>query len=114
MPESASEQLKLTVTSALYQPLPFGARSGEASITGAVRSILIPPTDALRELPALSETETSPVPRSSPWPVTMESSGTVVGSTPESASLADQWTVTSSLYQPLPFGSVVAAPERLG
>jgi hypothetical protein len=36
MPESASSQAKLTVTSALYQPAPLAARSGAPLMVGAV------------------------------------------------------------------------------
>src|SRR4051794_36377551 len=42
------------------------------------------------------------------------SAGTVSGSTPERASDALQWTVTSSLYQPALLGAAVAAPLSEG
>src|SRR6266571_3960611 len=38
-PESASEQLKLTTTSVLFQPLPLGEGAADAKIVGNVRSI---------------------------------------------------------------------------
>ena len=92
----------------------FGKVVAPPVITGSVRSILIPFTDADAELPALSETPTGPAPRLAPSPVIALSAGTVDASTPESASLAVQWIVTSPLYQPAAFGASVAAPERSG
>src|SRR5438093_12686441 len=40
MPERLSAQVKLTITSSLYQPLALAARSGAALIVGAVLSML--------------------------------------------------------------------------
>src|SRR4051812_11395717 len=62
--------------------------------------------------PALSLTD-APADRSSPSPVTVLFAG-AFPSMPDSASLADHVTVTSPLYQPLPFGAVVAAPLSSG
>src|SRR5438034_10630234 len=90
----------------VYQPFANGAGI-VAVVLGAWRSILIPLTDAVLELPALSET-LADAPRLSPSPVSTLSAGTVAGSTPESASSAVQWTVTSPLYQPFVFGLSVA------
>src|SRR2546426_3635490 len=55
-PESASLQVKLTVTLSLYQLLALGARSGAPLIVGAVWSILMPLTVVLALLPARSVT----------------------------------------------------------
>ncbi len=52
-PESVSPQVKLTVTSALYQPLPLATRSGAALIVGAVLSMLTV-ARSVAVLPALS------------------------------------------------------------
>jgi hypothetical protein len=113
-PERASSQVKLTVTSSLFKPFAFAAGERCASIVGAVRSNLMPVTDADVLLPALSETDTGPAPRSAPSPVIVESAGTVAGSTPERASDAVQWIVTSLMYQPSAVAGVVGAPERFG
>ena len=52
-PESASLHVKLTTTSAAYQPAAFGARSDEACTDGAVLSIDTA-TGSLAVFPALS------------------------------------------------------------
>ena len=52
-PDRLSVQLKPTTTSPLYQPAAFGAVFGPPLITGAVRSILIPLTEAEALLPGL-------------------------------------------------------------
>jgi hypothetical protein len=54
MSESASEPLKLTVTSPLFQPFAFGAGEADALAVGEVLSMLIPLTVAEALLPALS------------------------------------------------------------
>src|SRR5947209_6651004 len=59
-----SEQVKSTVTSVRYQPAELGVAVGPPVITGPVRSILMPVTDAgALVLPALSRTVTGPAPR---------------------------------------------------
>src|SRR3954452_18145227 len=68
-PERLSEHVYVTVIAPLYQPAAFGL-GFEAVIDGAVRSILIPFTDADVKLPALSETLTGPAPRFAPSPAT--------------------------------------------
>ena len=83
-------------------------------IDGAVRSILIPLTVAEPSFPALSRTWTGPAVRFDPSPVTRLSPGTVLGSTPDRESEAVQWTTTSSLNQPFPFGVETIAPDTLG
>jgi hypothetical protein len=107
-PESASEQLQLTVTSVLFQPLPFaaGVRLVKA-IVGAVASRLMV-TDWLFVPPELVAEHVNVVPL-----VSLE---TVVGVQPddevmlESGSVTVQLTVTLLVYQPL-FPSV---PETFG
>jgi hypothetical protein len=49
-PDSASAQVNATVTSPVYQPTSFGLAVGAPVIAGAVRSILIPRTEADAEL----------------------------------------------------------------
>src|SRR5687768_14423729 len=107
--ESASLGVRVTVTApafvhSLAVPL--------IAVTGAVRSIFTAGLTALRVLPARSVTEALAV-SPPPSPVSTASPGTVAGSTPERASAAVQRTVTSSLYQPLAFATVVTAPDRL-
>src|SRR6478736_1879070 len=72
----------------------------------------MPLTVAALVLPARSETEAA-ADRSSPSPVIVLSAG-AAPSRPERASAADHFTVTSPVYQPSPFGAVVAAPLRVG
>src|SRR3954469_24530318 len=62
----------------------------------------------------MSLTDTGPAVRSPPSPVTVVSSGCVLPSTPEVASVAVQCTATSPLYQPLALGEVVALPDSVG
>src|SRR3954468_4159322 len=54
MPDSVSEQLQCTVTSPLYQPLPFGAVVAAPVRVGAVLSMLMGLIVALWLLPASS------------------------------------------------------------
>ena len=83
-------------------------------MTGAVRSILMPVTDAgSLVLPALSVMVTGPAPRLLPSPVIGAVGGLGAGSMPESASSPTHVTVTSPLYQPAPFGSA-GTPTRVG
>src|SRR5262249_47594551 len=103
---------KATVTAPEYQPAALGFVVGPPVSTGAVRSILKPPLNAFVTLPALSATDTSPVPRSTPSPFTTLSAGAVA--MPESRSSASHSTVTSPLYQPAALGAVVAAPVSVG
>ena len=82
-------------------------------VAGATRSIFTPCTEPLPTLPARSDTAAD-APRSSPWPAIVLSAGTLEASTPERSSVAVQWIVTSPLYQPFAFGSVVAEPASSG
>src|SRR6478672_13237804 len=72
----------------------------------------MPLTVAPAVLAATSLTEAL-VDRLSPSPVMVLLAG-VSPSMPERASVAVHFTVTSSLYQPLPFGATVAAPLSVG
>src|SRR5690349_18564502 len=54
IPESASLQVNLTVTSPLYQPAAFGLVVAAALIVGVVVSMLMPLCVLLALLPALS------------------------------------------------------------
>jgi len=111
-PESASVQVKLTVTATLFQPFEFGKGDLELDITGGVLSILIPDTVAEFELPALSVQ--SPV---LDWPV--PSDETICGltgpaATPERESAQLKATVTSPLFHPLEFGEGEVDPVTTG
>src|SRR3954471_16457722 len=66
IPERLSVHEKSTVTSPEYQPAALGGVVAPPAITGAVRSILKPSLNVFVMLPALSSTDTSPVPRSVP------------------------------------------------
>src|SRR3954467_2780148 len=114
MPERPSPQVHATVTSSLYQPLPFGSVVGAPLMAGAVRSTRRCASVPVPVLPATSWTETGPAVRSPPSSVTTVSPGSVLSSTPEVASLAVQCTVTAELYQPLPFAAVVGEPDTDG
>src|SRR5690348_10468626 len=83
-----------------------------AFVTGTARSILIPDTVVVVELPARSVT-VAEADRLSPSPVTVESAGHVP-SMPDRASEHVQWTTTSPRYHPPAFGWVVTAPVRTG
>src|SRR5688500_17840201 len=111
MPDRSAPVVSVTSTSPAYQPLASGAGTA-ARVLGAVRSILMSPTVALVPLPARSITEAL-ADNAAPSPLTVLSAGGSP-SRPESASEAVQRTVTSPLYQPLPFGALVGAPLRLG
>src|SRR6476661_8648566 len=90
MPDSASAHVKLTVTLASYQSLPFGLRSRAALMVGFVWSMFTVAV-SLAELPALSKAAPTTV-----W--LAPSLESVVGSLqlamPESASA--QWKLTST------------------
>src|SRR5207245_10004112 len=100
-PDSASWHSKLTVTSALYQPLPLAARSGLPLIVGGVLSTL---TDAVSDavLPAWSAAE----PLTSWSAPSLETVwGHVQRRMPESVSLQVNVTATSALFQRWLLGS---------
>src|SRR5919109_1865422 len=103
--------VRVTSTAPAYQPLSRGAGTS-AVVFGAVRSILIPATVLLVELPALSAMDAL-VERSWPSPVIVLAAGQPPAS-PDSASEQVQSTVTSPAYQPLSFEAVVAAPASDG
>jgi hypothetical protein len=53
-PDSGSPHVQRMMTSPLYQPEPFATAVGVPESDGAVLSMLMPPTVAVAELPALS------------------------------------------------------------
>ncbi len=53
-PDRESEQVKLTVTGTLFQPLGLGAMDLELEMIGEVKSMLTPLSVVLAELPARS------------------------------------------------------------
>src|SRR3990172_4399224 len=101
MPERASEQVKVTVTSLLCQPKALGGVESEATIVGGVLSRLIV-TAADAEFPALSYA----IPKMT-W--LLPSTETIAGSghvaIPERLSEQVNVTVTSLLYHPAIFGN---------
>src|SRR4051794_14443818 len=111
-PERVSAPVSETVGPDLYQPLLLSTGGRLTVVVGAVRSTRMPVTLAVVELPALSLTVAS-APRSAPSPVTVLFAGQPP-SIPERSSEQVQCTVTSPLYQPVPFGPVVAAPVSTG
>src|SRR5690242_14955269 len=80
-PDSASVQVKWTVTALLYQPAVFGVVVGAPFTPGAVRSMLTE-TLPVPVLPALSLAEALAL-RPVPSPVITLSAGAVAGSTPD-------------------------------
>jgi hypothetical protein len=107
MPERASNPLKLTVTSVLFQPLAFGAGEGLALAVGAVASLFMV-TDCELVPPALVAEHVSV------WLMV----SVVIFSVPhpledvmvDSASVTVQLTVTSEVYHPL----LPNVPDTLG
>src|SRR3954454_2805477 len=107
MPESPSVQVKCTVTSVLYQPLPLGEVVAAATIVGAVLSILNEwrAAPAATVLPArsvkagLSTLTAAPSPLLVVVPVFV-GDGPVK---PESVSVAVNVATTSVLFQPARF-----------
>src|SRR6266545_2754296 len=97
IPDSASEQLKLTVTAAAYQPFALGARSATASIVGSVSSMETV-AGSVAWLPALS----TAVPGTG-WslPSVVTVCGPVQLATPDWVSEQVKVTVTAPLFQPL-------------
>src|SRR5206468_4054441 len=106
-----STPVRVTSTGPAYQPLSSGAGTS-AEVLGAVRSTLTPPTVLLVGLPALSLSDAL-AERSAPSPVIVLAAGQSPAR-PDSSSEQVQATVTSSAYQPSPFGAVVAAPSSEG
>lgn len=109
-PESASPQVKVTVTLPLFHPLALGAGLAEPVIVGGVRSMLTGPTAADAKLPALSVQV----------PVTLcpEPCPRVVGpdtyNVPDSMSEQLKLTVTVRLFQPFAFGGTDLEPMIVG
>src|SRR5689334_176165 len=103
--------LRVTCTLSAYQPVRSGAETEEV-VTGAVVSILMPDTDEVLALPALSET-LAEAPRLLPSPLTEVFDGQTP-LMPESASEQLHATTTLLSYQLFAFGGEVTAPERMG
>src|SRR4051794_12441857 len=96
-----------TVTGALTQP----PGTPVTEVAGAVRSTLMPSTVAEAVWPALSVT-LAEADRSLPSPSTTESAGQAT--TPDRLSAQVQWTVTSPVNQPSPFGVPRTLPVMVG
>src|SRR4051794_14224546 len=107
MPDRLSIALSSIVTEPLTQ-----SEDETKDVTGAWRSMSNGPADVVVTLPALSET-LAVTDWSSPSPCTGVSAGQSP-STPDRLSSQVQATVTSPLYHPAAFGSVVATPDRVG
>jgi hypothetical protein len=112
IPESASEQSRLTVTSLLFQPLAFGCGLRDAPIVGAVLSSLraTEPEPALPTRSAADAVRTTLAVSA----VTESLAGVGPAATPEPASVADHLTPTSALCQPAPFATGETAPLTCG
>jgi hypothetical protein len=95
-PDRLSVADRPTSTAPANQPA-ASVPSVSARVTGGVRSMRMPPTVSVAALPATSVQEAVAV-RSPPSPVTRPSAGRVA--TPDSASVHDQSTGTSSVAQP--------------
>src|SRR3954468_24660839 len=106
-PERLSVGVSSTVTAWFTQ-----SEGDNASVDGAVRSILISSTVALAVFPARSAVDAD-APRCAPSPVIVLMPGQGP-SMPDSASAQFHSTATSLLYQPAKFGLVVAAPLIVG
>ena len=87
-----------------------GPATPETSIVGFVRSILMPSTFPVLQLPALSQTCADSAARALPSPLTIVEFGWAAILELGSGSVAVQSTVTSSLYQPFAFGCDDACP----
>ena len=110
MPDRASSADQVCVTSVLYQPFAFGAVVGAALRFGGVLSTLMPVTEVLAVLPALSVAVPSTF-----WPApSPRCCGPVTVSIPDRTSLPSKDTVTSSLYQPAGLGALSGAPVMVG
>ena len=98
-PESASPHVKETVTSALYQPLAFGARSRAEEMVGSVLSMLTF-AGSVALLPALS----TAVPVAAWFAPSLEIvKGAVQLAIPDTPSAQVKVTVTFVLFQPFAF-----------
>ena len=102
-PDPSSEHAKLTLTSVLFQPLPFGAGVAPPTIVGAVSSMRIV-MSVVVVLPAWSVIVCASVVK--PSAPTTWSPGHDV--TPDRSSLHVQCTVTGPLYQPSGAGGTEA------
>src|SRR6266516_676580 len=112
MPDRASEQAQATITLLSYQPFAFGPVVAAPDSDGAVLSTLMPVTDVVAVLPALSVAVPDAVwlvPSPRLWLAGQDL-------TPERFAWSAQakLTVTSSAYQPLPFGARSAAAVTVG
>jgi hypothetical protein len=112
MPDSASEQVKDTVTSVLFQPLAFAGGALLPTIEGMVLSSLTV-TEPLPTLPSLS---VAVAVFDTPAVSTATESVAGVGplATPEPASVADQAMLTLLLFQPAAFGAGLTAAVSVG
>ena len=109
-PERASSADQVCVTSVLYQPFAFGLVVGAALRFGAVLSTLMPLTEVLALLPALSVAVPSTV-----WSApSARCCGPVTVSMPDRPSVPSKETVTSSLYQPAALAARSGAPVMVG
>src|SRR3954470_9998133 len=94
IPDSASVQVKCTVTGPSYTPPGPGARSGVAVIVGLVRSTLTGPMDVVAVLPATS----TAVPAAVWLAPSLKTRGAVHDAMPDSESPQVNVPVTGALY----------------
>src|SRR4051794_36143363 len=110
---AGSEQVKPTVTSPRYQSAAFFPAGSWAVMDSGVRSILIPVTEPVPSLPALSLILPE-APRLRPLPVIVLLAGWVAGSMSDSPSVPVQTIETSPRYHSPPLESPVGAPVSDG
>src|SRR4051794_9738299 len=109
-PERASSADQVCVTVELYQPFALALAVGAALRVGFVLSTLMPVTEVLALLPALSVA----VPSTFWFAPSRRCCGPVTVSMPDRPSLPSKETVTSSEYQPAAFASRSGAPVMVG
>jgi hypothetical protein len=102
IPERASVPLKVTTTSVLFQPFPFGAGAAAAETLGGVRSMSMPVWVSEAVLPAWS-VQVPVADWFAPSVEIVAFTGEATG--PEVASAQLQERVTAVLFQPFAFGS---------
>ena len=110
-PDSESLQVKLTVTSLLFQPLAFAAGEGDPLMLGSVLSIFTAGEVKVAVFPAKSETVTVPVTAAPSEVSTRGLTAGFVVSTPERLSEALNPNETSELFHPFTFGTGDGAPK---
>ena len=114
MPDNGSEQVKLTVTSLLFQPFELAEGLLDPVMVGALLSRRTV-TEPLPELPRRSVAlEVLVMPDVFAVTESVAGVGPPPEAMPEPVSVADQLMVTSPLFQPAAFGVGERTPETTG